>query len=148
MVLAFEFLLHWPLEGLEPRRPLGVSRGGRWAGREGDAYVMVVWTLYGSCGWKWERHGVGRENRARVTLNPNIDLSLLFHVWPPGHNTAAIFELRYIFRSCSSLPFFSEFPYWCSTIKGSAKPEAMPISLQTLLSFDAYQVSHPMVAKY
>ena len=46
MVLGFGLVLRWPLEGLEPRRPWGVWRGGRWAGREGDAYVMVVWTLY------------------------------------------------------------------------------------------------------
>ncbi len=92
MVLAFELVLRWPLEGLESRRPWGVWREGRWGGREEDVYVMVVWTLYRSCEWKFERRGVGRENRARVTLNPNIDLFLLFHVWPPRHNTAAAFE--------------------------------------------------------
>ena len=62
MVLAFELVLRWPLGVLEPRQPWGVWRGGRWAGREGDAYVMVVWTLYGSCEWEWGRHGVGRED--------------------------------------------------------------------------------------
>ena len=96
--LAFELVLRWPWEGVGPRRLWGVWRGGRWAEREGDASVMVVWTLYSSCELKCERHGVRREKRARVTLNPNIDLSLIFHVWPPGHNTAAVFELKYIFR--------------------------------------------------
>lgn len=47
MVLDFDLVLRWPLEGLDSRRPWGVWRGGRWAGREGDACVMVVWTLYG-----------------------------------------------------------------------------------------------------
>ena len=52
MVLAFELVLRGPLEGLESRQPWGVWRGGRWGGREEDAYVMVVWTLYRSCEWK------------------------------------------------------------------------------------------------
>ena len=85
MVLDFGLVLRWPLKGLEPRRPWGVWRGGRWVGREGDAYVMVVWTLYDRLRVEVgeTRYRVGRETRARVTLNPNIDLSLLFHVWAP-----------------------------------------------------------------
>ena len=64
-----------------------------------DACVMVVWTLYGSCEWKSERRGGRRENRARITLNPNNDLSLLFHIWPPGHDIAAILDFRHRYLS-------------------------------------------------
>ena len=138
MVLAFELVLRWPLEVLGPHRPWGVWRGGRWAGREGDAYVMVVWTLYGICEWKWERHGVGREIMARVTLNPNIGLPNPYFpmfglldtipLLPSSLDTSV---------SCSDLISFFESRYWCSAVNGSAKPEAMPVSLRTLLSFDA-----------
>lgn len=80
MVLAFELILQWPLEGPEDRQPWGVWQEGRWEARVEDVYVMGVSTLYDSCERKCVRRGGGRENRARLTLNPKNDLYLHFHI--------------------------------------------------------------------